>query len=30
MGLRSGHVLHENRSLPLGAWVTMKDAELNE
>ena len=30
MGLRSGHVSHKNRSLPLGAWVTMNDAELSE
>jgi muramoyltetrapeptide carboxypeptidase len=28
MGLRSGHVEAGNRSLPLGAWVRMKDAEL--
>ena len=29
IGLQSGHVEHRNRSLPLGAWVTMKDAELS-
>jgi muramoyltetrapeptide carboxypeptidase len=28
IGLQSGHVEQRNRSVPLGAWVTMKDAEL--
>jgi muramoyltetrapeptide carboxypeptidase len=28
MGLQSGHMERGNRSLPLGAWVKMKDAEL--
>jgi len=28
IGLRSGHVAGRNRSLPLGAWVTMRGAEL--
>jgi muramoyltetrapeptide carboxypeptidase len=30
IGLQSGHVQRENRSLPLGAWVKMKDGELSE
>jgi muramoyltetrapeptide carboxypeptidase len=30
MGLRCGHVERQNRSLPLGAWVTMNGAELSE
>jgi muramoyltetrapeptide carboxypeptidase len=30
MGLKCGHVESKNRSLPLGAWVTMSDAELSE
>jgi muramoyltetrapeptide carboxypeptidase len=30
MGLRCGHVHHENRSLALGAWITMNDGELSE
>jgi muramoyltetrapeptide carboxypeptidase len=29
VGLQSGHVRRENRSLTLGAWVRMKDAELS-
>jgi muramoyltetrapeptide carboxypeptidase len=29
IGLQSGHVEQRNRSVPLGAWVTMKDAELS-
>ena len=29
MGLRSGHVASGNRSLPLGAWVMMRGAELS-
>jgi muramoyltetrapeptide carboxypeptidase len=28
MGLRSGHVERGNRSVPLGAWVTMRGTEL--
>jgi muramoyltetrapeptide carboxypeptidase len=28
IGLKSGHVERENRSVPLGAWVTMRGAEL--
>jgi muramoyltetrapeptide carboxypeptidase len=28
IGLRCGHVESANRSVPLGAWVTMEDAEL--
>lgn len=28
MGLQSGHVDRGNRSVPLGAWVAMKDGEL--
>jgi muramoyltetrapeptide carboxypeptidase len=30
IGLQSGHVQRRNRSLPLGAWITMKDGELSE
>jgi muramoyltetrapeptide carboxypeptidase len=30
IGLQSGHVQCKNRSLPLGAWVSMKDGELSE
>jgi muramoyltetrapeptide carboxypeptidase len=30
IGLRCGHVDAENRTVPLGAWVKMKDAELSE
>ena len=30
IGLQSGHVERGNRSLPLGAWVKMKDGELSE
>jgi muramoyltetrapeptide carboxypeptidase len=30
IGLQSGHVERENRSLPLGAWITMKDGDLSE
>jgi len=30
IGLQSGHVERENRSLPLGAWIRMKDGELSE
>jgi muramoyltetrapeptide carboxypeptidase len=30
IGLQCGHVEANNRSLPLGAWVTMKDGELSE
>jgi muramoyltetrapeptide carboxypeptidase len=30
IGLLSGHVERQNRSLPLGAWVKMKDGELSE
>jgi muramoyltetrapeptide carboxypeptidase len=30
IGLQSGHVERANRSLPLGAWVKMKDGELSE
>lgn len=30
LGLQSGHVDHHNRSLPLGAWVTMNQATLSE
>ena len=30
IGLRSGHVSDQNRSLPLGAWVTMEQATLTE
>jgi muramoyltetrapeptide carboxypeptidase len=30
IGLQSGHMERQNRSLPLGAWVTMKEAELRE
>jgi muramoyltetrapeptide carboxypeptidase len=30
IGLRSGHVERQNRSVPLGAWVTMRGAELSE
>jgi muramoyltetrapeptide carboxypeptidase len=29
IGLQSGHVERGNRSVPLGAWVTMKNAELS-
>jgi muramoyltetrapeptide carboxypeptidase len=28
IGLRCGHVESRNRSVPLGAWVSMDDAEL--
>ncbi len=28
IGLQSGHVQQRNRTVPLGAWVRMKDAEL--
>jgi muramoyltetrapeptide carboxypeptidase len=30
IGLQSGHMQQHNRSVPLGAWVTMKEATLNE
>ncbi len=30
IGLQSGHVDRDNRSLPLGAWVKMKDGDLSE
>jgi muramoyltetrapeptide carboxypeptidase len=30
IGLRSGHVVGQNRSLPLGAWVRMSDDTLEE
>jgi muramoyltetrapeptide carboxypeptidase len=30
IGLRSGHVERENRTLPLGAWVTLRGTELVE
>ena len=30
LGLQSGHVDHHNRSVPLGAWVTMNQATLSE
>lgn len=30
IGLQSGHVERGNRSLPLGAWVKMKDGDLSE
>jgi muramoyltetrapeptide carboxypeptidase len=30
IGLQSGHVQRENRSLPLGAWLKMKDGDLSE
>jgi len=30
IGLRSGHVVGQNRSLPLGAWVKMKDDTVEE
>ena len=30
MGLRSGHVVGQNRSLPLGAWVKMNDDTVEE
>jgi len=30
LGLPSGHVDHHNRSVPLGAWVTMNQATLSE
>jgi len=30
IGLRSGHVVGQNRSLPLGAWVRMKDDTVEE
>jgi muramoyltetrapeptide carboxypeptidase len=30
IGLQSGHVNHRNRSIPLGAWVTMDQATLKE
>jgi muramoyltetrapeptide carboxypeptidase len=30
IGLRSGHVAQQNRSIPLGAWVTMDQATLCE
>ena len=30
IGLKSGHVSEQNRSLPLGVWVTMDQAILNE
>jgi muramoyltetrapeptide carboxypeptidase len=30
IGLRSGHVANQNRSLPLGSWVTMDQATLSE
>jgi muramoyltetrapeptide carboxypeptidase len=28
IGLQSGHVERQNRSVPLGAWITMREAEL--
>ena len=30
IGLRSGHVVGQNRSLPLGAWVKMNDDTVEE
>jgi muramoyltetrapeptide carboxypeptidase len=30
IGLKSGHVERQNRTLPLGAWVKMSGAELWE
>ena len=30
IGLKSGHVSQQNRSIPLGAWVTMDQARLKE
>jgi muramoyltetrapeptide carboxypeptidase len=30
IGLQSGHVERGNRSLPLGAWIKMKDGDLRE
>ncbi len=30
IGLRSGHVVSQNRSLPLGAWVSMNDDTVEE
>jgi muramoyltetrapeptide carboxypeptidase len=30
IGLQSGHVSMQNRSVPLGAWVAMKEAEMKE
>ena len=30
IGLKSGHVPQQNRSIPLGAWVTMDEATLTE
>jgi muramoyltetrapeptide carboxypeptidase len=30
IGLQSGHVSMRNRSVPLGAWVAMKEAEMKE
>ena len=30
LGLQSGHIDHHNRSVPLGAWVTMNQATLSE
>jgi muramoyltetrapeptide carboxypeptidase len=30
LGLQSGHVSHHNRSVPLGAWVTLNNSNLSE
>jgi muramoyltetrapeptide carboxypeptidase len=30
IGLQSGHMQRQNRSVPLGAWITMREAELRE
>jgi muramoyltetrapeptide carboxypeptidase len=30
IGLQSGHMTQQNRSIPLGAWVTMEDDTLSE
>jgi muramoyltetrapeptide carboxypeptidase len=30
IGLQSGHVTHRNRSLPLGAWVTLNNSKISE
>ena len=29
-GLKSGHLTSQNRSIPLGTWVTMEDDTLSE
>ena len=30
LGLQSGHIHHHNRSIPLGAWITLNNSELSE